>query len=73
MDDTWLEGLSSDVYVYDSQRETIRRLTDGPEQIQSISWSPNGNWIVHSSANDIGQGIPGHYFAVARDWAFQTG
>ena len=62
-----MDGLSSDVYVFDIQAETIRRLTDGIEQIQSIAWSPDGKWILHGSANFAGEGAEIHYHAAAVD------
>jgi dipeptidyl aminopeptidase/acylaminoacyl peptidase len=45
-----LHGPSSDIYLYDTLSKTIRRLTDGPEHIQKIQWSPDGTWIMHTSA-----------------------
>jgi Tol biopolymer transport system component len=32
-----MDGLSSDLYVYDIESRTVERLSDGPEQIQSIT------------------------------------
>jgi hypothetical protein len=46
-----MEGLSSDIYRYDVQSKTILRLTDGPEQINSLYWSPDGKWILHEACN----------------------
>lgn len=62
-----MDGLSSDLYVYDTATHTINRLSDGPEQIQSIEWSPDGKWILHGSAFTRGEGTPIHYYAVAVD------
>jgi len=44
------DGLSSDVYVYDAQEDEIRRLTDEPEQVMLLDWSPDGRWIIYSQA-----------------------
>jgi len=62
-----MDGLSSDLYVYDAETQTIQRLSDGPEQIQSIAWSPDGQWILHGSANVVGEGAEIHYHAAAAD------
>ncbi len=62
-----MDGLSSDLYVYDADAQTIQRLSDGPEQIQSITWSPDGRWILHGSANVVGEGVEIHCHAAAVD------
>ncbi len=49
-----MEGLSSDLYVFDVANRSVRRLTSGPEQIQSINWSPDGQHIAHASTNVFG-------------------
>ncbi len=51
-----MEGLSSDLYVFDVANRSVRRLTSGPEQIQSIKWSPDGQQIAHASTNVFGSG-----------------
>lgn len=45
-----MAGPSSDLYLYDTVSQRISRLSSGPEEIQSIIWSPDGKWIVHNSA-----------------------
>ncbi|MBP7688412.1 MAG: PD40 domain-containing protein [Thermoflexales bacterium] len=62
-----MDGLSSDLYVYDQTTRLTTRLTDGLEHIQSITWSPDGRWIVHGSAYTRGQGMPVNYYAAAPD------
>ena len=62
-----MNGLSSDLYIYDTITRKIERLSDGFEQIHSINWSPDGKWIVHSSANMLGMGIEFNYYAAALD------
>jgi Tol biopolymer transport system component len=52
-----MEGLSSDLYVYDTRYGTINRLSSGPQELQWISWSPDGKWIVHSSVYEVGEGM----------------
>jgi hypothetical protein len=43
-----LDGPSSDLYVYDTARDRIRRLTDGPNEAYIMSWSPDSQWILHA-------------------------
>ncbi len=62
-----MDGPSSDLYVYDTETQAIQRLSDGQEQIQSIEWSLDGKWILHSSAFTRGEGTPINYYAVAVD------
>ena len=45
-----LDGPSSDLYVYDTITDQIRRLTDGPNQAWLMSWSPDSRWILHAEA-----------------------
>ncbi len=44
-----MDGLSSDIYLYNLAKMDIRRVTSGPEEIQAINWSPDGKWILSSS------------------------
>lgn len=44
-----LDGPSADVYVFDAATQTVRRLTDGPNQAYLMGWSPDSRWIVHAS------------------------
>ncbi len=64
-----MDGPSSDLYVFDTATEGIRRLTSGPEFIQSIWWSPDGEWIAHSSALEICMGVCETWWAVRADGA----
>jgi WD40 repeat protein len=41
-----LDGQSSDLYVYDTENGSIRRLTTGPDDVGTIWWSPDGSQIV---------------------------
>lgn len=45
-----MDGLSSDLYVFDSFDKSVRRLSSGPEHIQRISWAPDGEHIMHASS-----------------------
>jgi hypothetical protein len=45
-----LDGPSSDLYVYDTATDQIRRLTSGPNEAFLLSWSPDSRWILHVEA-----------------------
>jgi len=51
-----IDGPSSDLYVYDLPSDTITRLTDGPAQGYDPHFSPDGEYIVHFSADSFGSG-----------------
>jgi hypothetical protein len=42
-----MDGPSSDLYAYDITASRLQRLTSGSTQTLGISWSPDGEWIVH--------------------------
>jgi len=62
-----MDGLSSDLYVYDVGTKSIRRLSSGDQELQWISWSPDGKWIVHSSVYGVGQGMTFDIYAASVD------
>ncbi len=63
-----MNGPSSDIYRYDIQLGTIVQLTDGPEQICGINWSPDGKWILHEASNEPGgEGWAPNLYAVQAD------
>jgi len=41
-----LDAASSDLFVYDTQDGNLKRLTNGPDWVGPISWSPDGTHIV---------------------------
>ena len=43
------EGSTSDIYVYDVAANSSKRLTDGLGETSIIDWSPDSEWILHSS------------------------
>ncbi len=43
------ETASTDLYVFDAVSLSNAHLTSGPDQTQIIGWSPDSNWVVHSS------------------------
>jgi len=62
-----MDGLSSDLYVYDVTTERIRRLSSGPQELQWINWSPDGKWIVHGSVYEVGMGMNFDIYAASLD------
>lgn len=41
-----LDAASSDLFVYDTQNGNLRRLTNGPDWVGPIEWSPDGTQII---------------------------
>jgi len=64
-----MDGPSSDIYLLDVVDQSVIRLTDGPGNIQWIKWSPDGNRILHSSANVYCEPLAtcDEYFVVTKD------
>lgn len=62
-----MDGLSSDLYLYDTQSNTIRRLTNENQELQWISWSPDGSWIIFGSVYSVGMGMTFDTYAVSLD------
>ncbi len=62
-----MDGLSSDLYVYEVNTKMIRRLSSGDQELQWISWSPDGQRIVHGSVYGVGLGMTFDVYAAALD------
>jgi hypothetical protein len=62
-----MDGLSSDLYVYDITTKATRRLSSGEEELQWIEWSPDGKWIVHGSTYWAGEGMSFDVYVAAVD------
>lgn len=45
-----IDGPSSDIYIFNTEDSSIRRLTDELENIWSIDWSPNGEKILYEDS-----------------------
>jgi hypothetical protein len=59
-------GPSADLFVYDVASGAVTRLTDGPSQAYSPSWSPDGRYIVQMGAESFGSGAG---YVMAGVWA----
>lgn len=64
-----MDGPSADLYVYDIAEDQIRRLTSGPTQTLGISWSPDGEWIVHGGASFFPWEMAGPRYWMVDMWA----
>lgn len=62
-----MDGPSSDTYLYDTQTRKIARLSSGPEEVQKLSWSPDGKWIMQESTWWLGEGMSFNIYASALD------
>ncbi|KXK15042.1 MAG: serine/threonine protein kinase [Chloroflexi bacterium OLB14] len=47
-----IDGLSSDIYIYEIATKYIRRLSNETQEVQSIEWSPDSKWIVYYGAHE---------------------
>jgi WD40 repeat protein len=50
-----LDSTSSDLFVYDTQNGNLRRLTNGPDWVGPIKWSPDGTQIIMQEILDDGE------------------
>lgn len=41
-----LDAASSDLFIYDTQDDNLRRLTNGPDWVGPVEWSPDGTKII---------------------------
>ena len=64
-----MDGLSSDLYVYDVQTSSIQRLSSGDQELQWIDWSPDGKWILHGSLFAVGAGMTYDVYAATLNGA----
>jgi hypothetical protein len=62
-----IDGPTSDLYTYDVTTGALRRLSSGPQQIQAVKWSPDGQWIAHESAYYVGMQSPTTFNFASRD------
>ena len=64
-----MDGLSSDLYLYDLASQTIKRLSSGPEEVQAIAWSPDGQWILDWSSFGSGEGMIYNLYVTSLVWS----
>jgi Tol biopolymer transport system component len=62
-----MDGLSSDVYLYDTESHAIKRLSNEPEEVEMISWSPDGQRIIEWSNFGVGEGMTHDVYILALD------
>ena len=62
----FIDGPSSDLYLYTLDTGQVTRLTDGPSQAFEPSWSPDGQYIVQFGATTFGTGAG---FSMVGVWA----
>jgi Tol biopolymer transport system component len=62
-----MDGLSSDLYLYNSVDGTIQQLSSGPEEVMWIAWSPDGKWILDASTTFVGEGWSNNIYATSLD------
>ena len=62
-----MDGVSSDLYIYDLAGQTIKRLSSGPQEVQMIAWAPDGRWILDWSSYGSGEGMTYDLYATSLD------
>jgi len=62
-----MDGLSSDLYLYNAGSQVIQRLSSGPQEVEWIDWSPNGKWILDGSVYFVGEGMTYDVYATSSD------
>ena len=62
-----MDGLSSDLYVYDVETKKIQRLSSGDKELQWIEWSPSGKWIMQGATYFAGMGMTFDIYAATLD------
>jgi hypothetical protein len=62
-----MDGPSSDTYLYDTSTQKTTRLSSGPEEVQWLSWSPDGMWIMQGSTWARGEGMTYNIHASSPD------
>jgi Tol biopolymer transport system component len=62
-----MDGLSSDLYLYNTADGTIQQLSSGPEEVMWIAWSPDRKWILDASLYLVGEGMTYNLYATSLD------
>jgi dipeptidyl aminopeptidase/acylaminoacyl peptidase len=45
-----IDGLSSDVYLYDVEKDTVQQAEDSLQNVTGIRWSPDGKKIIFENS-----------------------
>jgi len=61
-----IDGISSDLYLYDTQNRKVEQLTTGSNQVATPSWSPDSLWLVVQEVDSFGDGTT---WQVGKIWA----
>ena len=51
-----IDGISSDLYLYDTQNRKVEQLTSGSDQVATPFWSPDSLWLVVQEVDSFGDG-----------------
>jgi len=62
-----MDGVSSDLYLYNMASQAIKRLSSGPQELQGLAWSPDGRWILSWSSYSSGEGTVYDLYATSLD------
>ena len=62
-----MRGDSSDLYLWDAGTHEIQQLSSGREEMEWITWSPDGKWILSGSSYFVGAGMTYSIFATSAD------
>ena len=49
-----LDGPTADVYLFDPQTSSIRRLNAGPQQAYPLAWTPDGSQVIYAEGSGCG-------------------
>jgi Tol biopolymer transport system component len=60
-----IDGLSSDIYLYNMYSGSIQRVEDSLQNISEIGWSPDGNYVVFENS------IPGQTYTGSNLYAMK--
>lgn len=62
-----LDGLSSDVYLYDLESGLFKQVENSEQSVSSIEWSPDGQYIVFENS------VPGNVYTGSSLYAVKPG
>jgi hypothetical protein len=57
-----LDGVTTDLYVFDTDSNTVSRISYGPSTYATrLMWSPDGRYVIHQAVADFNLGRSGGY------------